>query len=209
MSENKLDFGPDAFARELNVSRETLERLRAFVALLTEWNLRHNLVSERSLADVWRRHVLDSAQLTRFMPPSAKTLIDLGSGAGFPGMIVTAMRPDLHVTLVEATAKKCRFLGEAATLMHADVQILNARIEDLSGKPFDVVSARACAPLPRLATYAQRFVGPNTVCLFLKGQNVGSELTETRKSWRMKLQSHASMSDPAGTVLEIHGLAPQ
>lgn len=209
MSESKLDFGPDAFARELNVSRETLERLRLFVALLTEWNLRHNLVSERSLADVWKRHVLDSAQLTRFVPPSAKTLIDLGSGAGFPAMIVTAMRPDLRVTLVEATAKKCRFLGEAATRMHADVQILNARIEDLSGTPFDVVSARACAPLPRLASYAQRFVGPNTVCLFLKGQNVGSELTETRNSWRMKLQSHASMSDPAGTVLEIHGLAPQ
>jgi len=201
-------LGPEDFARELNVSRETLDRLTAFGGLLADWNRRHNLVSARSLGDVWSRHVLDSAQLTRFVPLEAKTLIDLGSGAGFPGIVVALMRPDLRVTLVEATAKKCRFLREADAILHTGIRVLNARIEDVARVPFDVVTARACAPLPRLAGYAQRFVGPNTVCLFLKGQNVGSELTEARNSWRMELLSHASMSDPAGTVLEIHGLAP-
>jgi 16S rRNA (guanine527-N7)-methyltransferase len=201
-------FGPEAFARELNVSRETLERLEAFVALLVDWNSRHNLVSARSLQDVWRRHILDSAQLTRFLPTNANHLIDLGSGAGFPGIILAALRPGLSVTLVEATAKKCRFLAEADACLSTRVRILNCRIEDVPRTPFDVVTARACAPLPGLAAHAQRFVGSNTVCLFLKGQNVGGELTEARNSWRMKVQSHASLSDPAGTVLEIHRLAP-
>jgi 16S rRNA (guanine527-N7)-methyltransferase len=114
----------------------------------------------------------------------------------------------LSVTLVEATAKKCRFLAEADACLRAGVRILNCRIEDVPPAAFDVVTARACAPLPDLAAYAQRFVGPNTVCLFLKGQNVGAELTEARNYWRMIVQNHASLSDPAGTVLEIHGLAP-
>ena len=208
MTSSTHEFGPDAFARELSVSRETLKRVEAFVALLADWSRRHNLVSVRSLQDVWRRHVLDSAQLTRFMPSVATSLVDLGSGAGFPGLILAVLRPDLSVTLIEATAKKCRFLAEADKCLGTRARILNSRIEDVTLASFDVVTARACAPLPALAAYAQRFVGPNTVCLFLKGQNVGSELTETRNSWRMTLQSHASLSDPSGTVLEIHGLAP-
>jgi len=207
LSGTTTDYGPEALARELDVSRETLERLKTFVALVVDWSGRHNLVSARSLEDVWRRHVLDSAQLTQLVPPGAKTMIDLGSGAGFPGLVVAAMRPELKVTLVEATAKKCRFLVEANERLGTQTRILSARIEDVAPAPFDVVTARACAPLSRLSGYAQRFVGPGTVCLFLKGQNVGSELTEARNSWRMKVQSHASISDPAGTVLEIHGLA--
>ena len=198
--------GPEAFASRLNVSRETLDRLKAFVTLLTDWNSRHNLVSVRSLEGVWQRHVLDSAQLSLHIPGNANTLIDLGSGAGFPGLILAVLRPQLRVTLIEATAKKCRFLAEANAVLHTGASILNARVEEMSPKPFDVITARACAPLPKLASYAQRFVGPKSVCLFLKGQNVGPELTEARNSWRMGVQSHPSLSDPSGTVLEIHGL---
>ena len=205
---NASELGPEVLLRAVDVSRETIERLKSFVALLTDWNTRHNLVSARSLEDVWRRHVLDSAQLTHLVPASSRTLIDLGSGAGFPGLVLAILRPDLSVTLMEATAKKCRFLVEADARLQTGVRIVNGRIEDAAHSPFDVVTARACAPLPRLAAYAQRFVGPNTICLFLKGQNVGSELTEARNSWRMNVQSHQSLSDPAGLVLEIHGLAP-
>jgi 16S rRNA (guanine527-N7)-methyltransferase len=172
-----------------------------------EWNGRQNLVSQRSLEDVWKRHILDSAQLTSLVRADAKSLVDLGSGAGFPGMILALLRPELSVTLVEATGKKCRFLEEVGARLQTGARVVNQRIEDIKPVHFDVVTARACAHLPKLAAYAQRFVGPNSVCLFLKGQNVGAELTEARNSWRMNVQCHASLSDPAGTVLEIHGLA--
>ena len=201
-------YNAESFARELSVSRETLARLAAYIALLADWSTRHNLVSARSLEDVWRRHVLDSAQLARFVPAGAESLIDLGSGAGFPGLVLATLRRDVAVTLVEATAKKCRFLAEANACLRTGARIVNQRIEDIARAPFDVVTARACAPLPRLAAYAQRFVGPNTVCLFLKGQNVGGELTEARNSWRMSVQTHSSLSDPTGIVLEIRGLVP-
>ena len=111
------DFGPEAFATATGVSRETLTRLKAFVGLLTDWNARHNLVSSGSLEDVWRRHIWDSAQLAAYLPPSAQSLVDLGSGAGFPGLVLAVLRseqPHLRTVLYESTGKKCDFLREAA-----------------------------------------------------------------------------------------------
>ncbi len=198
---------PDDFAKECYVSRETLARLKAYVGLLTDWNARHNLVSAASMADVWKRHVWDSAQLAEFIPPEAKSLVDLGSGAGFPGLVLAALRPDLRVVLYESTAKKCRFLEAASERMGRPVEIRNARIEEAKPEPFDVVTARACAPLDRLLAYAQHFQGPGTVNLFLKGQSVAAELTEAHKSWRMKVLRHESRTDPSGVVLEIRELA--
>jgi 16S rRNA (guanine527-N7)-methyltransferase len=193
----------------VGVSRETLARLEVYVSALAEWNGRFNLVSSRSLGDVWRRHVLDSAQLAQRIPPSARTLVDLGSGAGLPGLVLAALRPnDLCVTLIDATAKKCRFLQAVAAEMQLSVEVRNERIEEAKRSAFDVITARACAPLPVLLSYAQPFAGAGTVCLFLKGQDVGSELTEARNSWRMEVQSHPSLSDPTGTILEIRGLRP-
>ena len=203
------EFGPDEFQRATNVSRETLARLKLLVGLLEDWNLRHNLVSRGSVAHVWQRHVLDSAQLVDFVPETAKSLVDLGSGAGFPGLILAALlvdRTGFRTVLLEATRKKCEFLATAAERIGVTAEIRNRRIEDAPPESFDVVSARACAPLPRLLQYAQRFQGPNTRNLFLKGQNVGDELTESHKYWRMKAHQHPSRSDPSGTVLVIEGL---
>jgi 16S rRNA (guanine527-N7)-methyltransferase len=201
-------FGPEEFAAKTGVSRETLARLKAYAGMLAEWNNRHNLVSERSLADVWRRHFWDSAQLAPLIPQSAHTLADLGSGAGFPGLVLAAMlRERLSVTLFEATAKKCAFLAAAADAMAVKVEIRPERMEDVAPQPFDVVTARACAPLPKLLSYAQSFTGPNSVCLFLKGQNMGSELTEAHKSWKMKARPIPSLTDPSGTILELRELA--
>lgn len=191
--------------REYPVSRETLARLEKYVALLIEWNGRHNLVSAMSLRDVWRRHILDSIQLSRYVPRDAESLVDLGSGAGFPGLVLAA-ETGLAVTLIEATRKKCAFLEEAAAVLGVKADICDKRIEDVLPQVFDVIVARACAPLPRLLAYAQRFCGPVSVCLFLKGQNVGSELTQARNCWSIELQSFRSLSDPAGTVLEIREL---
>ena len=137
----------------------------------------------------------------------ARTLADLGSGAGFPGLVLAELLRDrVHVNLFEATAKKCHFLEAVRDRLGLDVTIRNERMEDADLKPFDVVTARACAPLDKLLGYAQHFVGPNTVCLFLKGQNVGSELTEARKHWKMNLQQHPSLTGPSGVVLEIREL---
>ena len=200
-------FGPEAFASAQNVSRESLARLKAFVDVLTDWNARHNLVSARSLEDVWRRHVLDSAQLAAFFPETAKNLVDLGSGAGFPGLVLAILFENrLRVVLYEAIHKKCEFLEAAAKRVGAAVEIRNARIEEARAEPFDVVTARACAPLDKLLGYAHVFNGPTTLNLFLKGQSVGDELTLARKSWRMTLTQHPSRSDPSGAILAIREL---
>lgn len=202
-------FGPEEFQRATNVSRETLARLKAFVGVLEDWNQRHNLVSRSSLADVWRRHVFDSAQLVDFIPSTAMSFIDLGSGAGFPGIVLGVLlgeRAGFRTVLYEATRKKCEFLSVAASRIGINAEISNGRIEDAPPENFDVVVARACAPLPRLLQYAERFQGPRTQNLFLKGQNVGAELIESHKYWKMKVNQHPSRSDPSGIVLAIEEL---
>jgi 16S rRNA (guanine527-N7)-methyltransferase len=202
-----IDFTAENFAEETRVSRETLARLKAYADLLTDWNSRHNLVAKSTLSDLWRRHFWDSAQLISLIPEGCQTVADLGSGAGFPGLVVAAMRADLSVTLHEATTKKCDFLKTAAERMGLTVKVQNARIEELPPQAYDVVTARALAALPQLLGYAQRLTGPNSVCLFLKGQNVGAELTEAHKSWRMETSQIPSLTDPSGAILVVRKLA--
>ena len=201
-----MSFGPNESAAKADVSRETLARLKAYADLLTDWSARHNLVAKSTLPDLWHRHIWDSAQLAPLLPPDTRTLADLGSGAGFPGLVLAAMRPDIAVTLHEATTKKCAFLQAAADRMGLHVTIENARMEELPRRPFDVVTARACAPLPLLLEYAHSFVGPNSVCLFLKGQNVGSELTEATKYWKMEVSQVPSQTDPSAAIVTVRKL---
>ena len=202
-------FDAAAFAAATNVSRETLARLKAYAGMLEDWNARHNLVSEKSLSEVWRRHFWDSAQLAPLIPESARTLADLGSGAGFPGLVLAEMLRDrVTVELFEATAKKAKFLDAVAQRLVLPVKVRNERIESARRHRVDVVTARACAPLPKLLAYAQHFVGPETVLLFLKGQNIGVELTEAHKSWKMKVRRHQSLTDSSGVILEIRELVP-
>ena len=201
-----MPFGPEEFRAQTGVSQETLARLKAYADMLADWNARHNLVAKSTLPDLWQRHMWDSAQLASMIPPEARTLADLGSGAGFPGLVLAAMLPRLAMTLHEATTKKGAFLQAAAERMALPVSIENARMEDLPGRAFDVVTARACAPLPLLLDYAFRFTGPNSVCLFLKGQNVGSELTEAHKYWNMKASQVSSQTDPSGAIVTVREL---
>lgn len=195
---------PEEFASEEGVSRETLARLEIYVEMLVDWNRLHNLVSEASLADVWRRHVWDSAQLARYIPARARTLVDLGSGAGFPGLVLAELlRGRTKATLIESVGKKCQFLRAVAVKLGLDCDICHSRIESFTTAPYDVITARACAPLSKLLGYAQHFTGPETVTLFLKGQNLGVELTDARKSWKIRYVEHPSRTDPSGSVLEI------
>jgi 16S rRNA (guanine527-N7)-methyltransferase len=203
------EFGPQEFAAKTGVSRETLARLKAYADILVDWNARHNLVAKSTLPDIWQRHFWDSAQLAPLIPAGARSLADLGSGAGFPGLVLAAMLPGLAVTLFEATTKKCAFLRLAAERMGIPVAVQNARLEGLTRQSFDVVTARALAPLPQLLGYAQNFVGPNSVCLFLKGQNVGAELTEAHKYWNIKASQAPSQTDPSAAIVIVRELGPR
>ena len=196
----------EGFRQATDVSRETLARLDAYVAVLGKWQRRINLVSAASLADVWRRHLLDSAQLRPHVPGSCERLVDLGSGAGFPGLAL-AILGVAGVELIEIDARKCAFLAEAARATGAAVTIQRARIESLPEAPADVITARACAPLVKLLGYAARFCGPETRCLFLKGADIDKELTEATKYWKLRCTRVPSQSDPTGIILQIHEFA--
>jgi 16S rRNA (guanine527-N7)-methyltransferase len=205
-----MQLRPEAFAAATNVSRETLQRLRLYADLLRKWQKSINLVAADSLDDLWRRHMLDSAQLYRLLPTADCRLVDMGSGAGFPGLVLAVMGVrDVH--LVEADGRKCVFLAEAARICGLEPgrnpTIHRARLEDLSGLAADVVTARACAPLDRLLAYAERLLGPGGICLFLKGATVEDELTAAQKTWRMTVERLPSLSDPSGTILRIGNVA--
>lgn len=205
------DYSPLDFARELGVARETVSRLSTYVDLLCKRNEQLNLVAESTLSQVWRRHILDSAQLLDLIPPTARTIVDLGSGAGFPGMVLAIMlsdRPGLMVHLVESIQKKCRFLEEVAQATGAPAQVHWTRAEALTGLKADVITARAVAPLDKLLGMAWPFFGDGTIGLFLKGKSVADELTLATKSWKLDSTPVPSRSDPSGTVLRVTGLSP-
>jgi 16S rRNA (guanine527-N7)-methyltransferase len=195
-------LGAEGFAARVIVSRETLARLHAYVDLLTAWTPRINLVGPRTLEDVWRRHILDSAQLRPLIPRSARVLVDLGSGAGLPGLILAILGvPEVH--LVEADTRKCAFLREAARVTEATVTVHAQRLEKIAGFAADVITARALAPLALLLDHAERFIVPHSLLLFLKGSGAPEELTQARKGWRMREMLHSSVSDPSGIVLQL------
>ena len=188
--------------QELGVSRETLDRLQAYLDLLMRWQAKINLVGAATLNDPWRRHVLDSGQLWRFWPPGAQVLADLGSGAGLPGLIMAVLgAPVTH--LIESDQRKAAFLREAARACGVNVTVHALRIEQVRPLAADVVTARALAPLPELLALAERHEHPGTTCLFLKGRTAASELTLARGTWTMRTTREASLSDPEGQVLRI------
>jgi 16S rRNA (guanine527-N7)-methyltransferase len=197
---------PEEAGRLLNVSRETLDRLQAYVDLLHKWQRRINLVSAGTLPAVWQRHILDSGQLARYLPANAAGIVDLGSGAGLPGLIL-AIVADRQVDLIESDARKCAFLLEAARVTGASVKIHRGRAEGLAPWPANVLTARALAPLPRLLELGEGFIDPGrTVCLFLKGREAEQELTDSAKHWNMRAERFASLSDPSASILRLSGV---
>lgn len=202
--ETPLD--PAAFAALTGTEAAAIARLQAYLDLLVRWQSRINLVGSATLEDPWRRHVLDSAQLLPLVPSAPPRIADLGSGAGFPGLVL-AIVGGIPVDLVESDARKCAFLGEAARLTAAPVRIRCARIESLAGKDHGLVVARALAPLPQLLGLAANCLSPQGTCLFLKGRRAAAELTEAEKSWKMKTTTTPSRSDPEGVIMKIEELS--
>jgi 16S rRNA (guanine527-N7)-methyltransferase len=191
--------------RLLGVSRETAAQLGRYLELLATWNRTINLVAASTLADPWRRHVLDSGQLLRFVPPGARRLVDLGSGAGLPGLILAILGvPEVH--LIEGDRRKAAFLRDAVGRLRLPVQVHAARIEAVAGFPADIVTARALAPLPRLLELAAPFIGVGTRCLFLEGRGAEAELTEAGERWTMRAELAPSFSAPDGRILILDGV---
>ena len=193
-------YGPQGFQRDTGVSRETLQRLETYAGLLHQWNAKINLVGPATLPELWWRHMLDSAQLRDSIPESARVVVDLGSGAGFPGLVL-AIITGLDVHLIESDARKVAFLRESARATKTTVRIHQQRVESVHSFKADVITARACAPLTQLLEWAFPFMGAEAVGVFPKGQNVGLELTDAHKIWTMKVDQRPSRTDPTATVL--------
>jgi 16S rRNA (guanine527-N7)-methyltransferase len=202
MKEN-YDAKPDW----LSVSRETFDRLDAFCLLVKKWNPAINLVSRPDLANLWQRHLLDSAQLFCFVPPEARTLVDLGSGGGFPGIVMGILakeiRPDLSITLVESDRRKSVFLSEATRLLSLNVKILPERIDEIPPQHADVVSARALAPLTALCGFAFRHMRQTGTAIFPKGRAAVQEIADAEERFRFHLTAAKSMMDAEACVLSL------
>ncbi len=195
-------------AAELGVSRETEARLHDYVALLLRWNAKINLVAESTLDAVWQRHVLDSLQLLPLLPELPGSLTDLGSGAGFPGLVLAATS-GRETHLVESDRRKCAFLLEAArTLGLTRVHIHPQRIEAATPPPAAIVTARALAPLPLLLSYAVNKLAPGGFALFPKGRTADEELTAAARHWTMHIEQFPSRTDSAASILRLSEIRP-
>ena len=206
MTASRVPMTPEEFQREVGVSRETLAKLEAYADLLVKWNRKINLVADSTLDDLWRRHMLDSAQLIFHLPPvptgRRRVIIDIGSGAGFPGMVLSVLGAgDVH--LVDSDQRKAIFLREVAREVGSDAHIHAVRVEQMKDFAVDVVTARAFAPLPELLEQAEPYLREGVYGLFLKGKSANQELAEAELRWSMRADRHPSRSDPSGTILQI------
>lgn len=190
-----------------DVSRETSDRLRALVDLVTRWNSTVNLVSNRSLADIWSRHILDSAQLWPLIAAPPALWRDLGSGGGFPGLVIATIAagrsPSTQVELVESDQRKAAFLATAARTLGLNVSVCTDRIERLALQPAPVLSARALAPLGALIEHAKRLRTADGIALFPKGESVHKEIAEAERRWSFVYRLHPSRTDPRSAIVEI------
>ena len=200
----------DKFCAHVTVSRETYEKLCVFNETLIKWQNSINLISNSSIKNIWERHFLDSAQLYTFIRGVDGNIMDFGSGAGFPGMVLAIMgKKNIH--LVESDYKKCVFLKEIAMLTETDITIHNCRIEDLNFINVDLVTCRALASLSKLIDYVEIFINKSLreknefpKLLFLKGKTYYSEINELSKSKKISFKEYPSITEKYGRILYIN-----
>ncbi|MDC1294197.1 16S rRNA (guanine(527)-N(7))-methyltransferase RsmG [Candidatus Puniceispirillum sp.] len=196
---------PDHVGELLNVSRETIDKFQAYLTLLEKWQRRINLVANSTLVDAWQRHILDSGQLAAHYPPQTRHILDVGSGAGFPGLVLAIMG-NVTVDLVESDQRKAVFLSTVTRELGLPAKIHNQRIENMPNLRPDVITARALAPVPKLLSLIETQLSSACVCLFLKGASVEDELTNLQSYSTMIPTTHPSLSGPTGVVLELKNL---
>ena len=196
--------------QNLGVSRESLTRLEALVAVTSAWQERMNLVAPSTLPEIWNRHILDSVQILRLLPRNTKHIADLGSGGGYPGLVLAAIHPAV-IHMFEANAKKVAFLQEALRQMgvaaHVHRERLAQNIVPNIMPDVQAVTARAFAPLTELLGYAAPFMARGAMGLFHKGQDVDTELTVAAKDWHITALKHSSLTDSRSVILEVKEVA--
>ena len=200
---------PETWQR-LGVSRESVARLEILVAVMQTWQSRINLIAPSTVPEIWTRHILDSAQLLPLIHKNILAIADLGSGGGFPSLVLAAIQP-APVHMFESNAKKSAFLAEALRQMGVKGFVYTQRLEQrkpLKDLPqVQLVTARAFAPLSELLGYAEPFFAKGAIGLFHKGQDVDAELTEAAKSWNITAQKHSSLTDSQAVILEVKEIA--
>jgi 16S rRNA (guanine527-N7)-methyltransferase len=201
---------PEKFQELSGVSDDDIGRLEIYVGLLKKWQKNINLVSKDSLFDVWRRHVLDSAQLSSLIDPQTSEIVDIGAGAGFPGMVLAIINDtkDTKVHLIESNERKCAFLREVNLATKASVVIHNKRAEKVQGLSVDLVVSRAVASVEKLLQYADPLLKKKGQCLFLKGKKWKDELTQAKIKWIIKATVIQSVSDSSGKILKLEEISP-
>jgi 16S rRNA (guanine527-N7)-methyltransferase len=189
-----------------DVSRETMERLDRFAKFLSEQNEHQNLVARSTLDQIWSRHIADSAQLLKFVPSPTASWLDLGSGAGFPGLIIAALHNG-PITLVESRKLRVSFLEQAAELLQVRPRILPGRAERMEAEKYDVISARAFAELTRLLQIAHPFSTEMTRWILPKGKGAQTELEQVRSTWQGDFRLEPSLTDPDARIIIAQGVS--
>ncbi len=198
----------DEFGR-FNVSRESFDRLQILAKLVLDWQKHINLISPTTIPELWKRHILDSVQLLPLIPTGVSAIADLGSGAGFPGLVLAASHSAV-VHMYEANAKKAAFLSEALRQMKCAGVVHRERLEPMQAPikmpKVQVLTARAFAPLPLLLNLAEPFMRRDAIALFHKGRDVDRELSVAVKAWTMRYTKHPSVTDTQSIILEVKEL---
>ena len=202
----------EEFCSYQHVSRETFKKFEIFIEVLLKWQKSVNLISNSTINTIWKRHFLDSAQLYTYSQDIKGNILDIGSGAGFPGMIL-AMMGNNNVNLIESDQKKCIFMREVARLTNTKVKIYNCRIEDLDYMKPELIISRALAPLSKLIEYVDNHMNKNIEenkatpkLLFLKGKNYNNEIYDLLKIRKLEIEIFPSITDDFGKVLYIKNI---
>lgn len=185
-----------------NVSRETFLALGVYHEELIKWQKAINLISKTTVEEIEERHFLDSAQILKFIPPSTKTIIDVGSGAGFPGLVLSLLQPT-SVTLIESDQRKATFLNHIILKTNSTAKVICDRVETLGSLKADLITARGFAPLKRLLELTAPLFTPSTTFLLLKGKSYLEEINEAQRGWDFKVSVHSSITDCQGKILEV------
>ena len=201
----------DAFQAEFNVSRETMAVLDNYAALLKKWNPAINLVSKSTIDALWQRHFHDSAQIYQFQPENPCHWADLGSGGGFPALVLAAMAKEdsleTQFTLVESDLRKCTFLRTVIRDLGLNATVITARIEETEGLGADILTARALASLDKLLEFANQHLSPSGTAIFPKGDRYQAEIAQAKANWRFDLEEIPSKTNPTGAILKIGGIS--
>lgn len=202
--------GRDEFLADVSVSRETVERLDIYASLLEKWNLSINLVAKSTIAELWTRHFLDSAQILDLAEPDSHHWVDLGTGGGFPGLIIAILsseiRPEMHITCVESDLRKATFLRTVIRETGLFAEVISERIENIEPLSADIVSARALASLDKLLEFTHLHLKPSGTAFFLKGAGFREEVEAARAHWGFSMHTVQSKTDTQATILKLGDL---